>query len=255
MNFQLAKTMLAHSAGSGSVHHNVDRARAAYRNSMTACLLDQIDVGDITVAELLRQGDFGVGTFNHFDGEMVVLDGTCYRLHLDGSASLAKPRDLTPFALVTPFVASTTTFVGVINRDRVMGLIDGIVADENLFSAIRIDGSFRCVTTRTASKHGHRRPTLVDATAAQGHNQFAYAVGTVAGFRTPDYEQEGPVADYHLHFIDRDRAAGGRVVDFEVEQARVAVSTLSRLHLSLPHPGAFRTPEFSMYGQASRAHG
>ncbi|WHX15610.1 acetolactate decarboxylase [Streptomyces malaysiensis subsp. malaysiensis] len=35
--------------------------------------------GEVTIGELLRHGDFGVGTFNHLDGEMVILGGSCYR--------------------------------------------------------------------------------------------------------------------------------------------------------------------------------
>jgi acetolactate decarboxylase len=32
------------------------------------------------VRELLRHGDFGLGTFNRLDGEMLVNDGVCYQL-------------------------------------------------------------------------------------------------------------------------------------------------------------------------------
>ena len=52
-----------------------------YQTSTMAALLDGIYDGDLTIAELLTHGDFGLGTFNHLDGEMVVLDGTCYHLH------------------------------------------------------------------------------------------------------------------------------------------------------------------------------
>ena len=33
----------------------------------------------ITVGELLRHGDTGIGTFEDVDGEMIILDGKCYR--------------------------------------------------------------------------------------------------------------------------------------------------------------------------------
>ena len=33
----------------------------------------------ITVKELIRHGDMGLGTFEDVDGEMIVLDGKCYR--------------------------------------------------------------------------------------------------------------------------------------------------------------------------------
>ncbi len=33
----------------------------------------------ITVRELLEHGDTGLGTFEHVDGEMIILDGVCYQ--------------------------------------------------------------------------------------------------------------------------------------------------------------------------------
>lgn len=33
----------------------------------------------ITVGELLKHGNLGLGTFEDVDGEMIVLDGKCYR--------------------------------------------------------------------------------------------------------------------------------------------------------------------------------
>jgi alpha-acetolactate decarboxylase len=65
-----------------------------------AALLDGIYDGDVTIAELLTHGDFGLGTFNHLDGEMVVLDGICHHLRSDGSACVASAGDRTPFAAV-----------------------------------------------------------------------------------------------------------------------------------------------------------
>src|SRR5262245_30669350 len=47
--------------------------------------------GATTVAELLRHGGFGLGTFNGVDGEMMVLDGRVYREHTYGCRLGADP--------------------------------------------------------------------------------------------------------------------------------------------------------------------
>ena len=39
----------------------------------------------ITVSELLEHGDTGIGTFEDVDGEMIVIDGICYRATENGS--------------------------------------------------------------------------------------------------------------------------------------------------------------------------
>ena len=51
-----------------------------------SALVDGIYDGSVTVAELLEHGDFGVGTFNHLDGEMVVNEGVCFHLFSSGEA-------------------------------------------------------------------------------------------------------------------------------------------------------------------------
>ena len=40
-----------------------------------------------TVEELLKHGDIGLGTFEDVNGEMIVVDGGCYRATEDGTAT------------------------------------------------------------------------------------------------------------------------------------------------------------------------
>lgn len=56
--------------------------------------------GQITYGEIRKHGDFGLGTFNDLDGEMVGFDGTFYQLRSGGSARPVTPEQKTPFAAV-----------------------------------------------------------------------------------------------------------------------------------------------------------
>ena len=75
-----------------------------FQTGLMSQLLDGIYDGEMTIGELLSHGNFGVGTFNGLDGEMVVLDGVCYQVRHDGSVSLPDLRQQTPYAVVTNFV-------------------------------------------------------------------------------------------------------------------------------------------------------
>ena len=79
------------------------RAAEAYQVSTISSLLAGGYDGATTIGEMLRHGNFGLGTFNGVDGEMIVLDGQVYRATVDGRAHLVDPSDLTPFAVVVPF--------------------------------------------------------------------------------------------------------------------------------------------------------
>src|ERR1700744_6775171 len=80
-----------------------------YQTSTMGALLDGVYDGDVTIRELLQHGNFGLGTFNGLDGEMLVLDGACYQLRGDGSAHVADPEQPNPFPVVT-WVAAARPF-------------------------------------------------------------------------------------------------------------------------------------------------
>jgi len=224
-----------------------------YQFSTISALLEGVYDGDVTVAELLRHGDFGLGTFNHLDGEMVVLDGVCYRLRADGTATRAAPTDHTPFAAVTTFREDFTIKIqSRTSRTELIDAIDGKIKSANLIYAIRIDGHFCNLHTRTVMAQKPPYPPLTQATDEQAETVFTDASGTVVGFRTPDFEQGISVAGYHLHFLNDDRTAGGHVLDFDLECGDVAVSGASQLHLSLPTSGDFLGAQLSGADLAER---
>lgn len=233
--------------------HQHARDAEVYQFSTISALLEGVYDGDVTVADLLRHGDFGLGTFNHLDGEMVVLDGVCYRLRADGTATRAAPTDHTPFAAVTTFREDFEIPIqNLTSRTELIAAIDAKIKSANLIYAIRIDGHFSTLHTRTVMAQKQPYPPLTRATDEQAETVFTDVSGTVVGFRTPDFEQGISVAGYHLHFLNEDRTAGGHVLDFEMERGDVAVSGASQLHLSLPTSGDFLGAQLSGADLAER---
>ncbi len=205
-----------------------------------SALLDGIYDGTVTIAELLTHGDFGIGTFNGLDGEMVVDSGECFHLFSDGEVEVARPGDLTPFAAVTWFAPDLTLEVHIpTSRADLLARVDRHLLSENLFHAIRVSGSFQSVATRTAVRQEAPYPPLREATESEAQRLFTGAEGVVLGFRAPDYEQGVSVAGYHLHFLNGAHTSGGHVLDFVLQEGRVEMSTLSEIHLSLPTTGPF----------------
>jgi acetolactate decarboxylase len=248
-----AGTMLAHRRGENAVHHDAERARTVYQTSTMGALLNGIYDGEVTIADLLEHGDFGLGTFNHLDGEMVVLDGICYRLRADGSAQVADPAALTPFAVVTHFAADTVIPVSEpVTRTELTSHMDTVIQGSNLVYAVRVTGTFGSVSTRTVMEQERPYPPLAEATQGQAEEVFTGVDGTLAGFRTPDYEQVISVAGYHLHFINDGRTKGGHVRDFSLRRGRVEISSLSEIHLSLPRSGPFLNADLSPSGTAEK---
>ena len=228
------------------VLHHRRQPSEVYQTSTMSALLAGVYDGDVTIAELLTHGDFGLGTFNHLDGEMVVIDGVCYHLRADGTAAVASPQDKTPFAAVLRFRADITLAItSPTDRKALTDLIDHAIPSPNLTYGVRVEGTFAQVRTRTVMAQKQPYPPLAAATAGQSVTQLNLASGTLAGFRTPAYEQGISVAGYHLHFLTHDRGGGGHALDFELTDGAVAISTASELHVSLPRRGPFLAAELA----------
>src|SRR6476659_5639352 len=222
------------------IAHHQSNLGEVYQSSTISALLDGVYDGDVAIADILRHGHFGLGTFNRLDGEMVILDGVCYHLHADGTATQAAPTDRTPFAAVTYFRTDFDLSIrSSTGRANVFRAIDTTPASTNLTYAIRTTARFTALHTRTVMAQTPPYPPLTTATKDQTETVFEKAAGTIVGFRTPDFEQGISVAGYHLHFLSGDHAHGGHVLDFAVEQGQISVSTASQLHLSLPTTEVF----------------
>jgi acetolactate decarboxylase len=64
--------------------------------------------GDFTYGELAKHGDFGIGTLNGLNGEMIALNGVFYQIPIDGVPRQINASEKTPYATVTFFEADQT---------------------------------------------------------------------------------------------------------------------------------------------------
>ncbi|MBF4572461.1 acetolactate decarboxylase [Herbiconiux sp. VKM Ac-1786] len=220
---------------------------AVYQTSTMAALLSGLYDGDVTIEQLLTHGDFGLGTFNHLDGEMVVLGGICYHLRDDGSVHIASPTDKTPFAAVMHFRSTQSFDVTVpTSLADLTTRIDHVTDGVNLPVAVRVDGTFAPLRTRTVGEQQKPYPPLTEAAAHEAISTLDETRGTVAGFRTPSFEAAISVAGYHLHYVDDSRSHGGHVLDLTLTGGRVSIAPISELRLVLPDTADYRAASIDL---------
>ncbi len=218
----------------------ITERHSLFQTSLMAALLDGVYEGDMPVGELLEHGDFGIGTFNALDGEMIVVEGVAYRLRGDGTAEPAAGDAATPYAVVTDFVPTITRPLPAgATRAEASAAIDAITASANYMYALRITGRFRMVTARTVTRQEKPYRPMTEATDDDTVLRFDDIDGTVVAFRTPLYEQGIGVPGCHAHFIDAGHTQGGHVLDFTLEEGTVELCLCTDMHLRLP-----LTPEF-----------
>ena len=128
-----------------------------FQNSTVNALLEGVYDGSLTYGELRRHGDFGLGTFNALDGEMVAFDGDFYQIKSDGFAYPVADEERTPFATVLFFAPKRTqTLTGPLGSKGFQALAKGLMEGPNLFYAVRVDGHFRRVKTRSMPRRRSR---------------------------------------------------------------------------------------------------
>src|SRR6266498_5136065 len=70
---------LTGSRGKMSTHRQTKR-RSFYQISTSTALVEGVHSASVSSSVLLEHGDFGLGTFEGLDGEMVILDGQIYQV-------------------------------------------------------------------------------------------------------------------------------------------------------------------------------
>lgn len=230
-------------------HHlfgNTDhRQGEIYQTSLMSALMAGIYEGEMTYGQLHSHGDFGLGTFNDLDGEMIGLDGTFYQLRSDGSARPVTDDQKTPFAVITFFrPEQELDLTQPVGKSGLLAMIEK-ATDANLFNAIRVDGIFEEVHTRTVQRQVRPFPPLTDAAKHQEEKVFANVEGTLAGFRSPTYAQGIGVAGFHLHFLRKDKQAGGHALDYRLQFGKVQLCSVHNLRVELPTSSEFLKTNFN----------
>lgn len=214
-------------------------AHTLFQISTTGALVAGVFDSEMTVGEILENGDFGLGTFANLDGEMVVLDGKVYRMKGNGVVSEAGPDAAAPFAVVTWFSPQTDVVIDpVADYEELQKRCDTTRRSGNIFYAIRLDGRFNHIKTRAVNppSAGSR---LIDAAKAQSVFDFNDIDGTLVGIWSPGFSSAFSVAGYHFHFISSDRSHGGHLLEVEADRLALRVEALTEFHLALPASEAF----------------
>ena len=204
-----------------------------YQTSTIKALLEGHYDGQVTFAELAREGDLGLGTFN-------ALDGIFYQVKANGKVDTVSMDMKTPFAMMTHFATDTTVILnGDVNYVNFRELIDSVLPGTNLFYAFKIEGEFRELKIRSVPRQTPPYPPLAEVASDQTMIGLTRTTGTMVGFRSPGYAEDLTVPGYHLHFISDDRQHGGHVLYFEGLNAQMYINYLTDLHIALPTDSVF----------------
>jgi acetolactate decarboxylase len=203
-------------------------------------LLEGVYDGEITYKKLKKYGDFGIGTFNNLDGEMIGLESRFYQIKTDGIAYPVDESMRTPFAVVTFFEPDKSVLLDkALNYEKLKQYLDSLLPTQNIFYAIKIKGKFSYIRARSVPRQEKPYPPLTQVVKKQSIFEFDFVEGTIVGVRSPSYVKGINVPGYHFHFITSDKRTGGHVLECLIKNVKIEIDYTSKFYLVLPESDSF----------------
>lgn len=237
--FLLAATFLAVMLCGCSAHRQMGND-VLFQTSTINALLEGVYDGDLDYERLEQYGDFGIGTFQALDGEMIGFDDEFYQIKADGKAYPVSDSMKTPFAVVTFFESDESVMLeNVIDYKQLTQVLDSNLPTKNIFYAIRMDGKFKYIKTRSVPKQNRPYPRLVEIVKNQPTFEFRDVEGTIVGFWCPSYAKGVNVPGYHFHFLSGDKKSGGHLLECQMENVKAEIDYTSGFFMTLPDSDDF----------------
>jgi acetolactate decarboxylase len=222
-------------------------ADTLYQFSTLDALLAGVYDGPLTFEELALQGDFGLGTCQHLDGEMVALDGVFYQVTSDGVVHEVPPEEQTPFACVTFFSADQELAVeSAVDIEELEQYVDAQLTSCNYFCAVRVEGDFTDMRVRSVPEQQEPYPPLTEVVKEQSVFPCEAVTGTLVGLRSPGFVKGLNAPGYHFHFLSADRSYGGHVLSATLQTGTIAIDVTPDWLLELPEEETFANLDLSV---------
>lgn len=219
-----------------------------YQASLLQALAKGYYDGVISVKELKSFGDTAIGTFEGADGELIMVDGICYKAKVDGLIDVAKDSELIPFCNTAKFVKNNTFIISCNNITDLKNKLNILNKNYlNNFIIIKINGLFKQITVRSLPKQNKPYKPL-DYIVDNEQKVYSYdnINGTIIIFKAPSFMNNLNTTDYHMHFISSDFKYGGHVLDVSFDNIEIEVSVKNKYELILPTSNEFNNTNFSL---------
>ena len=157
-----------------------------YQHGTLGTLMAGLLEGTASVNELLEHGDLGIGTLTGSNGEVIFIDGKAYHANEHKEFIELTGDEMTPYATVTQFKADKNFSISDKNQDDVYDEVKKEMTSENMFSAVKISGTFKKMHVRMMPGQEPPYTRLIDSARRQPEETRENIKGSIVGFFTPE---------------------------------------------------------------------
>jgi len=211
-----------------------EHSDAIFQYSTKNGLITNDYIGTLDVKTIKQNGDFGLGTYNMVNGEMVIYDGNVYQVTTQNKINNMSDEVLSPF-VVTKFFQSDTVFSidGNISLDSLKSILTKNIKKPSLPIAVKIKAKFLHLQSRSVDKAENLSTTLDEIVAKQTIFNFDNVEGKIIGFWYPNYFDGVNFPDFHLHVLLNDLSGGGHLLDCVIENPVVEFDYATSVNIIL----------------------
>lgn len=212
-----------------------------YQYSTMGALVGGMFDGVFSIDDVLKNGNYGIGTLEGLNGELFIKEGIAYVIESSGTIREVALGERSPFASVTFFESQKTLKITeALTKEQLDIEMLQAIEGMNSFHAVKVTGTFKTIKARAAKKQESPYPKLVEAVKAQGYFDFEDTTGTLFGFYTPRFIQGIGVAGYHVHYLSDDLRSGGHVFDFVTDDVTVELALMNEVTMMMPDTPRYR---------------
>ena len=205
-----------------------------YQHGTLGTLMAGLLEGTASINDLLEHGDLGIATLTGSDGEVIFVDGKAYHANEHKEFIELTGDEMTPYATVTKFKADSSFKTSNKNQEEVFDEVKKQMTSENMFSAVKISGTFKKMHVRMMPGQEPPYTRLIDSARRQPEETRENIKGSIVGFFTPELFHGIGSAGFHIHFANDDRNLGGHVLDFIVDDVTVEIQNFETFEQHFP---------------------
>ncbi len=202
--------------------------------------------GVASLESLRPHGDFGLGTLQGWNGEIILMDGKYHRVGGDG-----RGEEVTDLSVTTPFLEMTwfeederRTLPEMTSFEQFRQSPKNFLPNLNAIVAVRIEGKFRNVRTRSMLTQTKPYKTMGELVKTQPTFDFTDVEGTLVGFWSPPSMKGVSLVGWHLHFLTKDGGGGGHVLEFITRDVVMKIDQSLEFCWMIPGSSEYQKAQF-----------
>lgn len=202
--------------------------------------------GQLSIGELKKHGNIGLGTFNALDGELVVIDNQFFHCSA-GHVRIAKDDEMLPWAAVTKFKSENYfTATNISSVEEMRHLLMDQLPSNNYPIALRIIATAATISLGSVPKQ--KKPYSPIAEVID--NSILINTGKIevdmSGFYSPEFMHPIKSRGIHLHFVNQERTVGGHILEFNLISAKICWQQINIINILLPQLTDYKNADLSI---------